>query len=89
MLRLLSSSLEAKGIKNRVQNHNRKEQYHRWKAYIEAMRGPLSSIPADHQQIDAMIVRKRAEARFFEGRNQHSVNRSAFHLTKMLKRQTG
>ncbi|MFW9986692.1 MAG: hypothetical protein ACFFDJ_09025 [Candidatus Odinarchaeota archaeon] len=81
--------MEAKGIKNRVQDHNGKAHDRRWAAYIAAMRGPLSSIPADHQKIDAMIARKRAEVRFFEGRNQHSVNRSVFHLTKMLKRQSG
>jgi hypothetical protein len=81
--------LEAKGIQNRVKDHNGKAHDRRWVAYIEAMRGPLSSIPADPQKIDAKIATKRAEARFFEGSNQRSVNRSVFHLTKMLKRQTG
>ncbi|MDO8056681.1 MAG: hypothetical protein Q6361_07460 [Candidatus Hermodarchaeota archaeon] len=53
------------------------------------MRGPLSSVPADPHKKDAFYARKLAEARFFEGRDQYSVNRSAFHLTKMLKRQSG
>ncbi|MFW9831114.1 MAG: hypothetical protein ACFFD8_05015 [Candidatus Thorarchaeota archaeon] len=81
--------MEAIGIVNRVQDHNGKAPDRRWAAYIEAMRGPLSSIPPDSHKIDAKLAGMRAEARFFEGRNQRSVNRSAFHLTKMLKRQSG
>ncbi|MFX1317585.1 MAG: hypothetical protein ACFE9D_00475 [Promethearchaeota archaeon] len=81
--------MEAKGIKNRVQDHNGKSHNRHWAAYIEAMRGPLSSIPADDQKIDAEIARERAETRFFQARNQSSMKRSAFHLTKMLKRQSG
>lgn len=53
------------------------------------MRGPLSSIPVDRQKVDAMLAQKPAETRFFQGSNQRSVNRSIFHLTKMLKRQSG
>jgi hypothetical protein len=81
--------MEAKGITNRSPDHNRKTPTLEWAAYIEAMRGPLSSIPADMQKIDAKIAKQRAAARFFQGSNQRSANRSAFHLTKMLKRQTG
>lgn len=76
-------------ITSRIKDHNGKPPYHHWDAYIEAMRGPLSSKPLDPHKLDAHYARERAEARFFRGRNKSSVNRSAFHLTKMLKRQTG
>ncbi|MFX0168487.1 MAG: hypothetical protein ACFE89_03925 [Candidatus Hodarchaeota archaeon] len=70
-------------------NNNKKLNRRSWDAYISAMRGPLSSMPADPHKEEAQFARKRAEARFFQGRNQYSANRSAFHLTKMLKRQCG
>jgi hypothetical protein len=81
--------LEAKSITVSRLNHNGKSSDQRWASYIEAMRGPLSSIPVDRQKVDAMVAQKPAETRFFQGSNQRSVNRSALHLTKMLKRQSG
>ncbi len=79
----------AKAINHSLLNHNGKGSNQRWAAYIEAMRGPLSSIPIDKQKVDAMVAQKPAETRFFQGSNQRSVNRSVLHLTKMLKRQSG
>jgi len=81
--------MEAKGITGLFSNTNSKPLHRRWDMYIEAMRGPLSSVPVDPHKKAVLFARRRAEARFFEGCDQYSVNRSAFHLTKMLKRQTG
>ncbi len=86
---VILSYLEAKGIKATSLNHNRKATHRHWDAYIEAMKGHLTSIPADIHKLDAKFARQRSEARFFQSRNQNSANRSAFHLTKMLKRQAG
>lgn len=70
-------------------NLNGKSRKGRWDDYIEAMRGPLSSLPPDIYKIDATMARKRAEERFFLKRDQHSANRNNFYLSAMLKRQTG
>jgi hypothetical protein len=70
-------------------NYNSKDKKRDWSAYIEAMRGPLSSLPIDTQIVEAKHSRKRAEARFFARENRSSMKRTAFHLTKLLKRQSG
>ncbi|MFW9830752.1 MAG: hypothetical protein ACFFD8_03160, partial [Candidatus Thorarchaeota archaeon] len=66
-----------------------KGAFHYWATHNEAMQERLKSKPPDPQKIDARYAHERAEARFFQGRNRSSVNRSAFHITKMLKRQSG
>jgi hypothetical protein len=70
-------------------NRNGKAANQRWDAYIAAMRGTVTSVAPDVHKIDAVAARQGAAERFFTDRDQSRANRNAFHLSKMLKRQSG
>ncbi len=61
----------------------------RWEAYINAMRGYLSSHPMDVNRIDANFARLRAEERYFADRDMRRARRRAFLLQLVLSRYTG
>jgi hypothetical protein len=81
--------LKLEGNNINTSNHNSKYKKRDWSAYIETMRGPLSSLPIDIQKAEAQYTRQRAEARFFARENQSSMKRTAFHLIKLVNRQSG
>ena len=60
----------------------------RWEAYINSMRGFLSSHPMDVNRVDAYIARLRAEERYFMDSDIRKARRRAFLIQLMLSRYT-
>lgn len=70
-------------------NSNGKSADEHWNDYIASMRGTMTRVPPDIHKVGAVVARRGAAERFFTARDQSRANRNAFHLSAMLKRQTG